>query len=136
MVHGEGTEDAEGGHDDEPKGVAVLGFSDLEDSTGECKGEGGAVVLERVDDASGEAGHFFSADVHGGGGTDDGVGGVGGKRDKNQNRAAENNSRGGGADLAIEEDDCGHGDDDGLDEVESHGDGGAVPFKNFIGNPT
>ena len=123
MVHGEGTEDAEGGHDDEPKGVAVLGFSDLEDSTGECKGEGGAVVLERVDDASGEAGHFFSADVHGGSGTDDGVGGVGGERDKNQNRAAENNARGGGADLAVEEDDCGHSDDDGFDEVECHGDG-------------
>ena len=37
VVHGEGAEDAEGGHDDEPKGIAVLGFSDLEDSTGECE---------------------------------------------------------------------------------------------------
>jgi len=79
VVHGEGTEDAKGRHDDEPEGVAVLGFGDLEDSTGECEGERGAVVLERVDDASGEACHFFSADVHGGGGTDDGVGGVGGE---------------------------------------------------------
>ena len=77
MVHGKGTEDAEGGHDDEPEGVAVLGFGDFEDSTGECEGEGGTVVLERVDDSGGEAGHFFSADVHGGGGTDDGVGGIG-----------------------------------------------------------
>ena len=135
VVHGEGTEDAEGGHDDEPEGVAVLGFSDLEDSTGECEGESGAVILKRVDHSSGEACHFFSAYVHGGGGTDDGVGGVGGERDKNQNRAAENNSRGGGADLAVEENDCGHGDDDGFDEVECHGDGGAVPFKNLVGNP-
>ena len=77
MVHGEGAEDAEGRHDDEPEGIAVLGFGDLEDSTGECKGEGGAVILKRVDDASGEAGHFFTTDVHGGGGTDDGVGGIG-----------------------------------------------------------
>jgi len=37
VVHGEGTEDAEGGHDDEPEGIAVLGFGDLEDSTGECE---------------------------------------------------------------------------------------------------
>ena len=135
MVHGESTEDAEGGHDDEPEGVAVLGFGDLEDSTGKCEGEGGAVVLERVDDSGGEAGHFFSTDVHGGGGTDDGVGGVGGKRNENQNCAAENNTGGGGADLAVEEDDCSHGDDDGFDEVERHGDGGAVTFKNLVGNP-
>jgi len=136
VVHGEGAENAEGGHNDEPEGVAVLGFGDLEDSTGEREGEGGAVVLERVDDASGEAGHFFSADVHGGGRTDDGVGGISGERDENQNRAAENNSRGGGADLAVEEDDCGRGDDDGFDEVECHGDGGAMTFKNLVGNPT
>ncbi len=102
MVHGEGAEDAEGGHNDEPEGVAVLGFGDLEDSTGECEGEGGAVVLERVDDASGEAGHFFTTDVHGGGGADDGVGGISGERDEDQNRAAKNNTGGGGADLAVE----------------------------------
>ena len=77
VVHGESAEDAEGGHDDEPEGVAVLGFGDLEDSTGECEREGGAVVLERVDHSGGEACHFFSTDVHGGGGTDDGVGGIG-----------------------------------------------------------
>lgn len=92
MVHSEGAEDAEGGHDDEPEGVAVLGFGDFEDSAGEGEGERGAVVLERVDHASGEAGHFFSADVHGGGGADDRVGGVGGKRDEDENGAAENNA--------------------------------------------
>ena len=64
------------------------------------------------------------------------MGGVGGERDKNQNCAAENNTGGGGTDLAVEEDNCGHGDDDGFDKVESHGDGGAVPFENLIGNPT
>ena len=135
MVHGEGAENAEGGHDDEPKGVAVLGFGDLEDSTGEREGEGGAVVLERVDDASGEAGHFFSTDVHGGSGADDRVGGVGGERDEDENGAAENHARGGGANVTVEENNCGHGDDDGLDEVECHGDGGAVTFKNLVGNP-
>ncbi len=135
MVHGKGTEDAEGGHDDEPEGITVLGFGDLEDSTGECEGEGGTVILKRVDHSGGEAGHFLSADIHGGGGTDDGVGGIGGERDEDQNRATENNTRGGGADLAVEENDCGHGDDDSLDEVEGHGDGGAVPFENLVGNP-
>ena len=83
VVHGEGAEDAEGGHDDEPEGVTVLGFGDLENSTGECEGKGGTVILKRVDHSSGEACHFFSADVHGGGRTDDRVGGVGSERDKN-----------------------------------------------------
>ncbi len=92
MVHSEGTEDAEGGHDDEPKGVAVLGFGDLEDSTGECEGEGGAVVLKRVDHSGGEACHFFPTDVHGGGGADDRVGGISGERNEDENGAAENNA--------------------------------------------
>lgn len=38
--------------------------------------------------------------------------------------------------MAVEENNCGHGDDDGFDEVERHGDGGSMAFKNLVGNPT
>ena len=90
--HGTGAEQAKGSHDDKPEGVAKLGLGGFEDPSGEGKGDGGAIVLEGVDDSGGEPGHFFAADVHGCGGTDDGVGGVGREGDKNQDHAAQENS--------------------------------------------
>lgn len=135
VVHGEGTEDAEGGHDDEPEGVAVLGFGRLEDPAGEGEREGGAVILKGVDDAGGETRHFLSSDIHRSGRADDGVGGVGSEGDEDENGAAKNNAGGGGANVAEKKNDGGKGDNDGLDEIKCHGHGGAVTLKKAIRDP-
>ena len=67
MIHREGSHNSETRHDDEPEGVAVLGFGCFEHASRQGKGNSGTVVLKGVDDSGGKASHFLSADVHGSG---------------------------------------------------------------------
>ena len=92
MVHGDGSKDSESSHNNEPECVAVLGFSGFEYSSGKGKGNRGSVVLEGVDYASGKSSHFLSPDIHRRGRANDGVGGVGSKRDEDQDCASQKNA--------------------------------------------
>ena len=134
--HSAGSEEAECGHDDKPESVAKLAFGGLEDATGEGKGDGGPIVLKGVDHPGGKPRHFFASDVHGGGGTNDGVSGVGGEGDEDENETTHENSRRGGTNLAKQENKSGNADDNRLDQVESHRHRRAVPFKNMVGDPS
>ena len=67
MIHRKGSKNSETRHDDEPEGVAVLGFGCFEHASRQGKGNSGTVVLKGVDDPRSEASHFLSADVHGSG---------------------------------------------------------------------
>ena len=92
VVHGKGTKNTKSGHDYEPEGIAVLRFSDFENASCQGEGDGGTIVLKRVDDPRSKARHFFASNIHGGSRADDGVGGVSSKGDEDKNGAAEKDS--------------------------------------------
>ena len=91
MVHGDGSKDSESSHNNEPECIAVLGFGCFENSSGKGEGNRGSVVLKGVDYASGKSSHFLSPDIHWRGRANDGVGGVSGKGDEDQDCASQKN---------------------------------------------
>ena len=92
MIHGEGSKNSETRHDDEPEGVAVLGFGCFKHTSRQGKRNSGTVVLKGVDDSGGKASHFLAPNINRGGGADDGVGGVSSKGDQDKNGAAKKDS--------------------------------------------
>jgi len=119
--HEEEADEAEGDH------VREVGFpAEAVEEEAECpKADGGAEVLEGVDDAGGEAGHFSSADVHGGGGAKDGVGGVAGEAEGDE-------EEGGHRGSVCEEDGKSH--DADFDQIECGGNGGAGTGEELVGD--
>ena len=132
MVHGDSSKDSESSHNHEPECVAVLGFGRFEDSSGQGKGNGGTVVLKGVDHAGGKSSHFLAPDVHGRGGADDGVGGVGGKGDEDKDGAPKKNSPCSGTDVTQKKNDSSDGNDPSFDDVKGHSHGRAVTLKKSI----
>lgn len=107
MVHGNSSKDSESSHNNEPERVAVLGFGRFEHSSGKGKGNRSSVVLKGVDYASCKSSHFLPPDIHWCGRANDGMGGVGGKRDEDQDGAPKENSACCGTDMTQKKNDSG-----------------------------
>ena len=136
MVHGESAKYAKGGHDDKPESVAVLGLGDFENASRQGEGDGCAVILEGVDDSCCKARHFLSSNVHRGGGANDRVGGVGREGYQDKDGATEEDPPCSWAHVTLEKNDGSDGNHSGFDDVERHGDRGAVAFEETVGNPS
>ena len=96
----------------------------VEKRSEEVASQTSAEILEGIDYARSEAGHFCAADVHGGRRSEDGMSRVGGKRDENEKK-----------------DRCVHAmklccgeNDERFEKIKTGRQGRAATLKNFVGN--